>query len=214
MDNKNFNKIDKSQLTKIDFNNVSYKEPNGLDLSDVVNSTNIVAGGDTHPTHPCIGPARYNTIDLDKFEVSFDTPSFIDSRRVISISKPTYNIRKEKYISNKVMLAVTPYHAVHFFGKPSRYDNFFTDDEIVSLVKQFNEEKHKYMEVVELDSNGDSRIKTTYTAPRIYRIEFPSFDIAESGIPKYFIAEIHFNQVSHENLMPVEPEIIEEETEN
>ena len=210
MDNNIFNKIDKSQLTKIE-TNLAVKKDN-LDLKEKIDANILVEEGDNY-TPPCIGPARYNTIDLDSFQVTFDTPCFIEQSRVISITKPIYNIRKEKYVSNKVMLAFSVYHAVHFFGKPNRYDNFFTDEEIVTLINQFNEEKHKYMKVVELDANGEGKIKTIYTAPRIYRIEFPPFDVTKTDTPKYFIAEVHFNHITQEVLMPVEPEVIEENDE-
>lgn len=197
METNIFNKIDKSQLTKIDTNLVVSKEDN--DLKDKL----VKIGNETETTPPCIHPAIHNYINLNQFDVRFDKPCFIQPENVLSVTKPLYNIRKEKIVSNKVMVAFEVIRAVHFFGRPSRYDNFFTDDEIIKMVEEFNEAKHSYMEVYEYDQNGEAKIKTTYTAPRIYRLDFSTFDKREDG-KKYYIAEMHFNNMTQEPVVYTE----------
>ena len=202
MDTKIFNKIDTSQLTKIDTNLQVHKENNNLtdqikeDLKPV----------DEEPyTPPCIHPAVHNYIKLNQFDVRFDEPCFIQPDNVLSVTKPLYNVRKEKYVSNKVMLAFEVIHAVHYFGKPSRYDNFYTDDDVIKMVHDFNDAKHSYMEVFEYDQNGAAKIKTTYTAPRIYRLDFATFDKKDEN-KKYYIAEVHFNNMTQEPVLYTEEE--------
>lgn len=200
MDKSILNKIDKTQLTKIDTNMVVHKENNGLD--------ELARPADAEPyTPPCIHPAVHNYINLNQFSVSFDVPCFIQTKDILSVSKPLYNIRKGKYASHKVMLAFNVIHAEHFYGKPSRYDNFYTDEEIISLVEEFNEAKHSFMEVCEYDQNGVAKIKTTYTSPRIYRIEFPEFNVNSEEIKKYYIAEVHFSNLTQEKVEPEEPKL-------
>jgi len=197
MDTNIFNKIDKSKLTKIDTNLVVSKKD--VDLKEEL----VKIDNETDTTPPCIHPAVHNYINLNQFDVRFDKPCFIQPENVLSVTKPLYNIRKGKIVSNKIMVAFEVIHAVHFFGKPSRYDNFFTDDEIINMVEEFNEAKHSYMEVYEYDQNGEAKIKTTYTAPRIYRLDFPTFDKRENG-KKYYIAEMHFNNMTQEPVVYTE----------
>lgn len=205
MENSIFNKIDKSQLTKIDTNKVELNV--NKDLTDKIKDLTIEkeengeSGG-----HPCIGPAVENYIRLNHFDVRFDGESFI--QRVRSITKPTYNVRKGKYVSHKVLVGFEVVHAVHYFGRPSRYDNFYTDEQIIDMINEFNDAKHAYMEVIERDDNGEEKYKTIYTAPRIYRVDFPTYDINDDTV-KYYIAEIHFTSVSQEEIIP-EPEDVED----
>ena len=204
MDNNILNKIDKTQLTKIDRDKIVNLEVKDLD-SQVLGK---VEDGEPY-TPPCIHPAIHNYIKLNQFEVSFDEHSDI-MNRVLSVTKPVYNVRKGKYVSHKILVAFEVVHEQHFFGKPSRYDNFYSDDEIIEMVNNFNEQKHAYMEVYEFDQNGVAKFKTTYTAPRIYRLDFAAFDMKKTD-NKFYIAEVHYTKMTQEALKPEEPgDIIKE----
>lgn len=207
MDNNIFNKIDKTQLTKIDRDKIVNLEVKDLD-SQV---SGKIEDGEPY-TPPCIHPAIHNYIKLNQFEVRFDEPSNI-MNNVLSVTKPLYNIRKGKYVSHKVLVAFEVIHAQHYFGKPSRYDNFYTDEDVINMINEFNEAKHSYMEVYEFDQNGVEKIKTTYTAPRVYRLDFSTFDMKDTD-NKFYIAEVHYTNMTQEVIQPQEPEVVEEEPED
>ena len=207
MDNNILNKIDKTQLAKIDRDKIVNLEVKDLD-SHVLGK---VEDGEPY-TPPCIHPAIHNYIKLNQFEVRFDEHTNFMTR-ALSITKPVYNVRKGKYVSHKILVAFEVVHEQHLFGVPSSYDNFYSDGEIIEMVNNFNERKHAYMEVYEFDQNGVAKFKTTYTAPRIYRLDFATFDMKKTD-NKFYIAEVHYTNMTQEVIQPQEPEVVEEEPED
>lgn len=208
MNNDIFNKIDTSKLNQIEKNLTTKKEENSKPWLDEKHLELVEVEPETPP---CIHPAIHNYIKLNQFEVHFDKPSSV-MNRVISLSKPVYNIRKNKFVSNKLLVAFEVIHETHYFGKPSRYNNFYTDEDVIHMVNEFNETKHSYMEVYEFDQNGEPKIKTTYTSPRVYRLDFAKFDMNNTE-NKYFIAEVHFTNMNQEIVQPQEPDVIEQKPE-
>ena len=146
-------------------------------------------------TPPCIHPAVTNLITMDKFKVEFNAPSFIRSDDIVGVTKPAYNIRKHRYSSRKVLLAFRMIKETVYFGKPTRYTNFISDEELFEKIEEFNEKKYSYMDVIELDSGGNEKIRTRYTAPRIIKVDFSPCDKTYEGLPKYYTAEVRFNDM-------------------
>ena len=87
---------------------------------------------------PCIGPAKEDYILLNTFTARFkDEGCFIKPDQIFIVTKPSYSINDSK-VEHEFKISFTMIDAKYFIGKPTEYTNFKLDQEIMNLVKEFN----------------------------------------------------------------------------
>lgn len=166
-------------------------------------------------TKPCLRPPIEDYITLDHFKVTFEKGLDMEGEFVYllcdGISKPPYNIRKEKYSAKKIFMRCGLYKDFVYFGKPTRKTNWASDNDIINFVKKVNESRQEWVEVAEYALDEETpKLVTRYYAPRITKIEFPEFDASLEGMKKYFIAEVHFNSLEQSSEGFSKPTTVEE----
>lgn len=178
----------KEQLPKITTEKV--QKENSDFLKDKID-TNLEITEET-PHHPCIGPAKEDYICLNTFSACFEKAEcFIRPDQIFTVTKPDYDISSNSKTELKFKISFTMIDAKHYFGKPSEYTNFKSDQEIIDLIKEFNQDPPEWFELTEYGDNSNSvRITTRFWEPRITRIEFPEFNTMTEGIIKYYTATI------------------------
>lgn len=198
---------------KIDGLKVEIKDKVELDTTLVNKVKDLEVAEDN--THPCLRPPIEDYITLDHFDISFEKGLDMEGQLVYmtcdGISKPPYNIRKEKYSAKKVFMYCGLYKDFVYFGKPTRKTNWATDADIIWFINKFNESRQEWMDVAEYALDDETpKLVTRYYAPRITKIEFPGFDKSLKGVKKYFIAEVHFNSLEQSSEGFSEPTTVKE----
>jgi len=126
---------------------------------------------------PYIGPARYEIINENNFSVYFSDENFIMPKYVTAVEIDSY--------LNKIKLTAEITKEFHYFGKPSKYSNVYTFEEIEKAIKHFNEtvkcmEIAEYVEVYNEETEEMElvpKVVTRYNEPRIraYKTKFDVF---------------------------------------
>ena len=130
--------------------------------------------------HPCIGPAHYEIINENNFGVYFSDENFIMPKYVTAVEIDSY--------LNKIKLTAEITKEFHYFGKPSKYSNVYTFEEIEKAIQHFNEtvkcmEIAEYVEVYNDETEEMElipKVVTRYNEPRI-RMYKTKFDVFGEG---------------------------------
>lgn len=190
--------------------------------------TVLMEEGDPKP--PCINPPRYNFLYDGDFTVSFNCPDetpdktlfkqsvFINPRYIISVLRPSFNMKTGAIVENTVTILTPVVEEKHYFGKPSTYRNIFTEDEIVDMARTFNESGDCASIVVDevaSDTDGRVHIVTEYTNPKIVAIDFGvnakySEEIKAYNFVFEFEDRITYHRVDEEDETPIKSEMPEE----
>lgn len=143
---------------------------------------------DGEPTvHPGMGPAKEDYIMLNTFQVQFPKNGcFIKDNQVFAIKKPDYDVINS-HEDSELKITFTMVDAKHFFGKPSEYTNFKSDQEIYDLIEQFNQNPPEWLDLIEYGDNSELlRLTTRYYGLSITRVEFPEYSTLTTGLMKYY----------------------------
>ena len=135
---------------------------------------------ETEMVHPCIGPANYEIINENNFSVYFSDDNFIIPKYVTAVEIDSY--------LNKIKLTAEITKEFHYFGKPSKYSNVYTFEEIEKAIQHFNEtvkcmEIAEYVEVYNEETEEMElipKVVTRYNEPRI-RMYKTKFDVFGEG---------------------------------
>lgn len=204
------------------------KESHGTQsLKEKVETQLLKEEGDPKP--PCINPPRYNLLHDSDFTVSFNCPDdgtdktfkqsmFINPKYVISVLRPSFNMKTGAIVENTVTILTPVVEEKHYFGKPSTYRNIFTEDEIVDMARTFNESGDCVSIVVDevaSDTDGRVHIVTEYTNPKIVAIDFGvnakySEEIKAYNFVFEFEDRITYHRVDEEDETPIKSEMPEE----
>ena len=183
----------KDQLPKTKLEEKVQKENNNL--TELVNNE-IKPKEEEEPTvHPGMGPAKEDYICLNTFSVQFQQKetSFIDGSKVFAVGRPDYDIINSRE-DNEIKITFALVDAKHYFGKPSEYTNFKTDQEVYDLIQQFNQDPPEWMEFVEYGDESElPRLTTRYYGLNISRIQFPEYNVQDNSM-KYYTATLSFDR--------------------
>lgn len=185
----------KDQLPKTALDEKVQKENNNL--KDQIKAEIKPEENEENNTHPGLGPAKEDYICLNTFSVQFQqkNTSFIASKNIFAVAKPDYDIINSRE-DNEIKITFALIDAKHYFGKPSEYTNFKTDQEVYDLIQQFNQDPPEWMEFVEYGDDSElPRITTRYYGLSITRIQFPEYNVQDNSM-KYYTATVCFDRKS------------------
>lgn len=146
-------------------------------------------------THPGLGPAKEDYILLNTFEVQFAKGDcFIRPEQVFAVARPDYDVINS-HEDKEIEITFTSVDAKHYFGKPSEYTNFKTDQDIYDLVDQFNQNPPEWFDFIEIgDDSGSPRLTTRFWGLNITKIKFPEFNTMTEGVMKYYTVTMCYNR--------------------
>lgn len=146
-------------------------------------------------THPGLGPAKEDYILLNTFEVQFAKEDcFIRPEQVFAVARPDYDVINS-HEDKEIEITFTSVDAKHYFGKPSEYTNFKTDQDIYDLVDQFNQNPPEWFDFIEIgDDSGSPRLTTRFWGLNITKIKFPEFNTMTEGVMKYYTVTMCYNR--------------------
>lgn len=161
---------------------------------------NIIAevktDSEEEPTvHPELGPAKEDYIMLNTFQIQFPKGDwFIKEGQIFAVKKADRDIINS-YEDNELKISFTMVDAKHYFGKPSEYTNFKSDQDIYDLIEQFNQNPPEWMDFVEYGDDSElCRLTTRYWGLSITRVEFPEFNTLTTELMKYYTVTLCYEK--------------------
>ena len=169
------------------------------ELKEQLNSRDKIDGIELHDLNDHVKPQGFKEdyILLDTFSVRFEKENhLINPDQIFKIIKPEFDIINSQE-QNEIKVTFTVVNSKHFFGKPTELTNFKTDQEIIDLAEDFNQNTPEWIEFTEYGDNSDlPRITTRYWGLKITKINFSDFNTQVEGMIKYYTATITYDRKS------------------
>ena len=171
----------------------------GDEFKEQHNPGDKIDGAELHDLDDHVKPhgIKEDYILLDTFSVRFEKENhLINPDQIFKITKPEFDIINSQE-QNEIKVTFTVINSKHFFGRPTELTNFRTDQEIIDLAEDFNQNTPEWIEFTEYGDNSDlPRITTRYWGLKITKINFSDLNTQVEGMIKYYTATITYDRKS------------------